>query len=1093
MQRNGPILLLVAALLAAASPSAHDLLQHTGGRAPTDNPGKAVTTDAVETGKEGLEQQVRSEKELARLYEGFFGKPAQAPASSNPGAVEAHEITFTSSKGRRSTWKIEWDAPEEPAQDPKEILDRRRAKKDCRPEFMIALVPDPLDSSLAISFDQAISAIQLAFAEEKYLPDRFWLPWRGEAAKAKAYRDNPGIMLFRNEGDPVRCLSTLFLVGETPKLGIQKEAFRQAVALIDKLTGRPQQTLNVLGPSFSGSIASLEALLEGYLSCSPRGRCRVDLATGSASSQALGRLSTKFHLAGFRSKVTESQDLIDRSLGFLHRRMGWSRGKIALLYESDTTYGQIATNGLLDKLVRIPFPSGLSEMREAWEEKDGPGEDLRAGSPKLGIPRLTLDLSLAERAEPGDTITEFSHLTTRNKDLAIANILTAISRGGQRYIGILATDPRDTIFLARRIKTFAPDVILFTIDNNLLYTHPTYQEFTDEMLVLANYPLFTEGDRWRELLGGPGTPCRYRRQFMTEFQQGIFEAALSFLQTGKAPPCRDQSAQERIWISAIGNGSLWPLASLPKARGLDDEIAHPPAPPGGKKIIQLIYLALLTAALGWQVCRLSGRLLPALAEEHRIHGLLAAGMIPPWIMGALLLTVGTLSSQEYTLRAALVTLASGLYILLLWTIARERIRPAKLPYRPWLPWLLGVPIVSTLPWTLHWLWMPGGAGLFQMRVSYFSSGLSPMVSLLFLGSAILAWAFWELKRRGLQIQQGFAWPLQDWRSMTLFGCRDLADGIQSLLDGTSPPRSFWLLFGVPLAPVACYLLSVIQPVAETRWYGAIFALLILLGFTLATISFFRFLSLWWILRRVLERIDHTPIPDALRRISAKIAWKPMKSFAWPLPVFKMAALSVEQLEAVSRRPEYRGLSDAHEAWRRLEEVFAAHQKRSFAEEARARKALSQALAEGGEQLRHHVQDPAVAAFFAVRLAAYLRNAFAHMRYCLIGTMTAAGLLLMAIRTYAFEPKQHIFMCVWALLLGAVVLIFYVFFEMDRNGTLSAINGTNAGEISFDRTFFGNLLTYGVIPLLGLAATQFPQIGRYFVGWLNPLLRVVGGN
>ena len=63
--------------------------------------------------------------------------------------------------------------------------------------------------------------------------------------------------------------------------------------------------------------------------------------------------------------------------------------------------------------------------------------------------------------------------------------------------------------------------------------------------------------------------------------------------------------------------------------------------------------------------------------------------------------------------------------------------------------------------------------------------------------------------------------------------------------------------------------------------------------------------------------------------------------------------------------------------------------------------------------------------------------------------------------------------------------------MDRNRTLSAIGNTRPGQVTFDRHFVTGLLTYGALPLLGVVLTQFPQIGRSLVGWINPLLRIVG--
>jgi len=73
----------------------------------------------------------------------------------------------------------------------------------------------------------------------------------------------------------------------------------------------------------------------------------------------------------------------------------------------------------------------------------------------------------------------------------------------------------------------------------------------------------------------------------------------------------------------------------------------------------------------------------------------------------------------------------------------------------------------------------------------------------------------------------------------------------------------------------------------------------------------------------------------------------------------------------------------------------------------------------------------------------------------------------------------------------VVLALWVFVQMDRNATMSAIGGTDAGKLSLDRHFYANVLTYGAVPILGIVITQFPQVGRLVAQWLNPLLRIAG--
>src|SRR4029077_8408189 len=102
--------------------------------------------------------------------------------------------------------------------------------------------PDPIDSGLVSDFDLTISALQSGLAEAGYRFDRQWLPWvEPDAAKAKAYRETAGLMLYRRDRRPSSVdgdaaagpqLLAVFVVGETLKLGIYQPAFARAVDFI---------------------------------------------------------------------------------------------------------------------------------------------------------------------------------------------------------------------------------------------------------------------------------------------------------------------------------------------------------------------------------------------------------------------------------------------------------------------------------------------------------------------------------------------------------------------------------------------------------------------------------------------------------------------------------------------------------------------------------------------------------------------------------------------------------------------------------------------------------------------------------------------
>jgi len=143
-------------------------------------------------------------------------------------------------------------------------------------------------------------------------------------------------------------------------------------------------------------------------------------------------------------------------------------------------------------------------------------------------------------------------------------------------------------------------------------------------------------------------------------------------------------------------------------------------------------------------------------------------------------------------------------------------------------------------------------------------------------------------------------------------------------------------------------------------------------------------------------------------------------------------------------------------------------------------------------LRGDVEDPEVKQFLALRVAAYLRFVFAHLRNCLIGALVSGLLALLAVNLYVFEPKHLVSLGGWVALAVAVSLTLWIFLQMDRNPTLSRIGGTTPGQVTFDRAFLSKLATYIGVPVLGLVATLFPAVGQMLGRVTSQLLRVVGG-
>src|SRR6202035_1430907 len=535
------------------------------GAAANSKPAETVPAKPAAEGKETAAVATHWQEPI-RLYREFFGISFEDP---KPDGVQIAERPSQETKYRKE-YAIVNKTSDEPdvsgPEDLREIAEQARAQRyDLK--FMIALVPDPVDSSLAPYFDQALEAVQLAFASSGYLLDRVWIPWSGDADKnqLKTYRTTPGVLLFRSNPKitATGCLEraklqVVFLVGETPKQGIHERAFDQSVSFIAGLSaaaasiGVAASPVRILGPTFSGSARSLRVAVSHWKPPKP-----FHIVSGTATAPG-----TEKDL-GFERTLVSDDVLQANALGFLEH-IGWDPSKIALLKEFDTSYGAGVNSqeGKAQQPLEVLFPSGLSEIRTAWE-KNAKVQAANGDKNVLNIPQSALELSLEDQSKPVDIIPHFSSLSIDSSDLAISNLLERIWRDGIRYVGILSTDPRDKIFLVERIRRFCPDMLVFTLDNNLLYSHPQYSDKMDGTLVLSSFPLMTETHRFRGFLDGP-SGRDFARQFTSELEEGIYNTTLSLLSDKKV-------REPRTWISAVGAGSLWPIAALPELHGLPFE------------------------------------------------------------------------------------------------------------------------------------------------------------------------------------------------------------------------------------------------------------------------------------------------------------------------------------------------------------------------------------------------------------------------------------------------------------------------------------------------------------------------------------------
>lgn len=175
---------------------------------------------------------------------------------------------------------------------------------------VIATVPDPLHTRMAMETDRSLDAIQQAVFDSGYELASEWLPWtvnpsleeptaKPHGPAATDWEKLPGLLVFRPHFRPYRTnvnsLLLVFVAGETPSAGINGFQFAAARDTVFALEGNQPHDLYVAGPNFSGSLLSLTRLLEE----SPLLQ-HAEIRAGTASSSEYARaMLIDLHRHGF--------------------------------------------------------------------------------------------------------------------------------------------------------------------------------------------------------------------------------------------------------------------------------------------------------------------------------------------------------------------------------------------------------------------------------------------------------------------------------------------------------------------------------------------------------------------------------------------------------------------------------------------------------------------------------------------------------------------------------------------------------------------------------------------------------------------------
>lgn len=528
-----------------------------------------------------------------------------------------------------------------------ELLGRDPAEEDTV-RALVALLPDPAESSLDWTYDADLAALRQSLESSGYLGDRMWFPNPRDSASdldIQGHRDTtalkraapeifPGVMLFRGT-DATRGVDALvvYVVGELPTSGAHTIALRNALDEAADLDD--SDTLRILGPTFSGSFFSLRSTIESW---SGHNGCRVfRVVTGSATS-AKGReyMATPGTLdcgvSGDDSDSTttlrfaatvHNDDEYLRVVDGLLRDLDLRSSDVALLAEGGTAYGQqriqgpdsssaadsstapdsssaadnsnAADGSIVAGALRIPFPLNAGVVRTAYERNPEPvPQDAISFTPTARLP-LTLNLEPRPLQAPVPS----SRLTAPTVDLVLGDAMETLRAHHVRAVGIMASDVRDKLFLAELIRHELPDVLLFTLEGNVLFARKDLSHVMRGTVVASTYPLIGQNGAWLRshdftgfplegaagvfnaaalLLDQPDRVQQYRAPLPTPIQACLGGISRWILERFGQPADTSHQVCDRkgdsvviedgrppVWLTVVGGGMLLPLAVAPDA------------------------------------------------------------------------------------------------------------------------------------------------------------------------------------------------------------------------------------------------------------------------------------------------------------------------------------------------------------------------------------------------------------------------------------------------------------------------------------------------------------------------------------------------
>ena len=308
-------------------------------------------------------------------------------------------------------------------------------------ETIIATVPDPVHTHLALSFDRTIDALLQAAADNAYVSSYYWLPWKLRTAGARGVEESgdlepghdperermPGLIILKEATRDEGWNRTiyLFLVAESPTVGVDGDelsnAFHQEREIRKEfltsgtfMRGRDEH-IGIIGPMFTGAAQSLREGIEhevqemkkdprlknpesGKLNPKPADPLPPAFDIAAQTSSYLATATLGGEMAGAKVDFVSFTDnfSFDRK-SFLERlrASGYDSEAVTFLVEDNTALGSFTAGVKLNPSLTSSSPSveSIADMLEKHPELIPKMKEILFQLPHLTVLKSVADIS----------------------------------------------------------------------------------------------------------------------------------------------------------------------------------------------------------------------------------------------------------------------------------------------------------------------------------------------------------------------------------------------------------------------------------------------------------------------------------------------------------------------------------------------------------------------------------------------------------------------------------------------------------------------------------------------------------------------------